>query len=158
MKNKCYMRVWADKSNINCCCSEACQPTHVASTWGTLIFIKGSRGSSYLTIEVKWTPPPNFSISKFEFIPHLDISLFEMQNVTAACSTILFNYSIPIKKAHISTIIALVIFRREKVQVVAMPIFFIQYNRTNKQIRVLNDIWTIDSYFIKITINFYQDL
>ena len=27
-----YMRVWADKSNIDCCCSEACQPTHVAST------------------------------------------------------------------------------------------------------------------------------
>ena len=27
-----YMLVWADKSNINCCCSEACQPTHVAST------------------------------------------------------------------------------------------------------------------------------
>ena len=22
-KNKCYMWVWADKSNIDCCCSEA---------------------------------------------------------------------------------------------------------------------------------------
>ena len=30
-ENKCYMRVWADKININCCCSEACQP-NVAST------------------------------------------------------------------------------------------------------------------------------
>ena len=29
------IRVWADKSNINCCCSEACQPTHVASTINT---------------------------------------------------------------------------------------------------------------------------
>ena len=43
-----------------------------------------------------------------------------MQNVTAACSTILFNYLIPIK-THISTIIALVIFRTESVQVVARP-------------------------------------
>ena len=25
-----------------------------------VIFIKGSRGSSYLTIEVRWTPPPPF--------------------------------------------------------------------------------------------------
>ena len=31
-ETKCYMRVWADKSNIDCCCSGACQPTHVAST------------------------------------------------------------------------------------------------------------------------------
>ena len=42
--------------------------------------------------------PPNFSIIKFEFIPNLDIILFEMQNVTVAYSTILFNYLIPIKK------------------------------------------------------------
>ena len=32
------------------------------------------------------------------FIPHLNTFLFEMQNVTAACSTILFKYLIPIKK------------------------------------------------------------
>ena len=55
-----------------------------------VIFIKGSRDPSYpLTIEVRWTP--NLSLFKFEYIPHLDIFLFEMQNVTAACSTILFN-------------------------------------------------------------------
>ena len=60
-----------------------------------------------------------------------------MQSITAACSIIIFKYLIPIKKANISTIIALVIFRREKVQVVAMPIFFVQFNGTNK-IRVLN--------------------
>ena len=42
------------------------------------------------TIEVRWTA--QFSIFKFELIPHLDIFLFEMQNVTAACSTVLFNY------------------------------------------------------------------
>ena len=48
-----------------------------------VIFIKGSRGPSYpLTIEVRWTP--NLSLFKFEFIPHLDTFLFEMQNVTAA--------------------------------------------------------------------------
>ena len=52
---------------------------------------KGQGGPSYpLTIEVRW--PPNLSLFKFEFIPHLDTFLFEMQNVTAACSTILFNY------------------------------------------------------------------
>ena len=52
-----------------------------------VIFIKGSRGPSYpLTIEVRWTP--NLSLFKFEFIPHLDTFLFEMQNVTAACSNI----------------------------------------------------------------------
>ena len=76
-----------------------------------VIFIKGSRGPSYLTIEVRWSPPPpNFSIFKFEFIPHLDIFLLEMQNVTDACSTILFNYFNPNQKAQILTIIALVIF------------------------------------------------
>ena len=35
---------------------------------------------------------------KFEFISNLDTFLFEMQNVTVACSTFLFNYLIPIKK------------------------------------------------------------
>ena len=61
-----------------------------------VIFIKGSMDPSYpLTIEVRWTL--NLSLFKFEFIPHLDIFLFEMQNVTAACSTILFNNLIPIK-------------------------------------------------------------
>ena len=55
-----------------------------------------SKGKSYLTVEVRWTP--NLSIFKFEFTPHLDTFLFEMQNVTAACSTILFNNLIPIKK------------------------------------------------------------
>ena len=38
--------------------------------------------------------PLNFSIFKFEFIPHRNIFLFEMQNLTAAYSTFL----IPIKK------------------------------------------------------------
>ena len=51
-----------------------------------------------LTIEVRWTL--NLSLFKFEFIPHLDIFLFEMQNVTAACSTILFNNLIPIKNSY----------------------------------------------------------
>ena len=79
------------------------------------------------------------------------------------------------------------IFRREKLQVVAMPIFFFQSYRTNRQNKCLtpklpeklqlyglyvyygvhicnygmlrvNDFWTIDSYFINITISFYQDL
>ena len=63
-----------------------------------VIFIKGSRGPSYLTIEARWTP--NFSIFKFEFIPHLDTFLSEMQNVTAVCSTILFNNLIPIKNSY----------------------------------------------------------
>ena len=45
-----------------------------------------SKGQSYLTIEGKWIP--NLSIFKFEFIPHLDTFLFEIRNVTAACSTI----------------------------------------------------------------------
>ena len=101
---------------------------------------KRVKGSILPHIEVRWTShrgkmdPPNFSIFKFEFIPHLDIFLFEMQNITAACSSILFNYLIPIKKLIIiSTIIALVIIRREKLQVVAMPIFFYQSNRTNMQ-------------------------
>ena len=53
------------------------------------IFIKGSRDPSYpLKIEVRCTP--NLPLFQFDFIPHLDIFLFEMQNVTAACSTILF--------------------------------------------------------------------
>ena len=64
-----------------------------------VIFIKGSRDSSYpLKIEVRWTP--NLSLFQFEFIPHLDIFLFEMQNVIAACSTILFNNLIPIKNSY----------------------------------------------------------
>ena len=64
-----------------------------------VIFIKGSRDPSYqLTIEVRWTP--NSSLFKFEFIPHLDIFLLEMQNVTAACSTILFNNLIPIENSY----------------------------------------------------------
>ena len=42
----------------------------------------------------------------------------------------LFN---PDQKHYILAIIALVIFWREKVQEVAMPIFFFQSNRTNKQ-------------------------
>ena len=75
-----------------------------------VIFIKGSRGPSYLTKEVRWTPPPSYSIFKFEFIPHLDKFLFEMQNVTATCSIFLFNYLVQIKQAHISTIITLVIY------------------------------------------------
>ena len=78
-----------------------------------VIFIKGSRDPSYpLKIEVRWTP--NLSLFQFEYIPHLDIFLFEMQNVIAACSTILFNNLIPIKNSYISTIIrALVMFRKE---------------------------------------------
>ena len=57
---------------------------------------------------------PNLSLFQFEYIPHLDIFLFEMQNVIAACSTILFNNLIPIKNSYISTIIrALVMFRKE---------------------------------------------
>ena len=52
-----------------------------------------------------------------------------MQDVTATCSTILFNYLIPIKQGHISMIIALVIFRRETVQSVTMPILFFQANK-----------------------------
>ena len=98
-----------------------------------VIFIKGSRDPSYpLIIEVRWTP--NLSLFQFEFIPHLDIFLFEMQNVIAACSTILFNNLIPIK-THISTIIrALVMFRKETCkQKPGMPIFFFQYNRPIKQ-------------------------
>ena len=67
-----------------------------------VIFIKGSRGPSYqLTIEVRWTP--NLSLFKFEFIPHLDTFLFEMQNVTAACSTFLFTTTsnlLPIKNSY----------------------------------------------------------
>ena len=39
----------------------------------------------------------------------------------------------PRSKALISTITAKVIFQREKVQVVAMPIFFFHSYRTNKQ-------------------------
>ena len=35
-----------------------------------------------------------------QFITHLDTFLFEMQNVTAACSIILFNYLIPIKNSY----------------------------------------------------------
>ena len=73
-----------------------------------VIFIKGSRGPSYLTIEVRYGPhltievrwTPNLSTFQFEFIPHLDKVLFEMQNVTAACSTILFNKLIPIKHSY----------------------------------------------------------
>ena len=57
-----------------------------------------SKGQSYLTIEVRWTP--NLSIFKFEFIPHLDTFLFGMQNVTAACFTILFNNLIPNKNSY----------------------------------------------------------
>ena len=55
-------------------------------------------------------------------------------------------------------IIALVIFRREKLQVVATPIFFFNLIGQTSKISVLNDFWTIDYYFIKITISFYQDL
>ena len=64
-----------------------------------VIFIKGSRDPSYpLKIEVRWTP--NLSLFQFVYIPHLDIFLFEMQNVIAACSTILFNNLIPIKNSY----------------------------------------------------------
>ena len=64
-----------------------------------VIFIKGSRDPSYpLKIEVRCTP--NLPLFQFDFIPHLDIFLFEMQNVTAACSTILFNNLIPIKNSY----------------------------------------------------------
>ena len=45
-----------------------------------VIFIKGSRGpSSSLIVEVRWTP--NLSLFMFEFIPHLDTFLFEIQIV-----------------------------------------------------------------------------
>ena len=45
-----------------------------------VIFIKGSRGpSSSLIVEVRWTP--NLSLFMFEFLPHLDTCLFEIQIV-----------------------------------------------------------------------------
>ena len=57
-----------------------------------VILNKGSRDPSYpLTIEVRWIP--NLSLFKFEFIPHLDIFLCEMQNVTATCTTILLQFN-----------------------------------------------------------------
>ena len=89
-----------------------------------VIFIKGPRGPSYLTImtiEVRWTP--HFSLFKFEFIPHLDKFLFEMQNVTVACSTILFNYLIPIKNSYFNDY-SLSNISKRTVQVEAMSIFF----------------------------------
>ena len=67
-------------------------------------------------------PPPSFS--NFElFIRHLIVDTFclKRQHVTDACSTILFNYVIPIKKPICSTI-ALVKVRRENVHVVASSI------------------------------------
>ena len=68
-----------------------------------VIFIKGSKpfkGSILPHNRGKMDPSSNFTIFnmfKFEFIPRLDTFLFEMQNVIAACSTILFSYLIPIK-------------------------------------------------------------
>ena len=76
-----------------------------------------SKGQSYLTIEVKLTP--NLSVLKFEFIPHLDTFLFEMQNVIAACSTILFNNLIPIKNSYFNDYQGLCDISKGNVQVEA---------------------------------------
>ena len=77
-------------------------------------------------------PPISQSLSPSLYLT-LTYFLFEMQNVTAACFTILFIYLIPIKQAHISTIIALVTFRREKEHVMAMPTSFCNLIITNRQ-------------------------
>ena len=98
-----------------------------------VIFIKGSRSPSYLTIAVRWTP--NLSIFKFEFKPPLDKFLFEMQNVTAACSTILFNNLIPIKNSYFNDYQGLSDVSKGNVQVEARHahLFFLQSNRPIKQ-------------------------
>ena len=96
------------------------------------IFIKGSMDPSYpLTIEERWTL--NLSLFKFEFIPHLDIFLFEMQNVTAACSTILVNNLIPIKNTYFNDYQGLSDVSKGNVQEKpGMPIFFFQFNKPIK--------------------------
>ena len=92
-----------------------------------VILIKGSRDPSYpLTIEVRWTP--NLSLFKFEFIPHLDIFLFEMQNVTAACSTILFNNLILIKNSYFNDYQGLSDVSKGNVQVEARHAHLLFFN------------------------------
>ena len=82
-----------------------------------------------------------------------------MQNVTAACSTILFNYLNPDQKAHYFNDYSLSdISKRKGASIVAMPSSFFSLIEPTSKISALNDFWTTDFYFIKITISFYQDL
>ena len=62
---------------------------------------------------------PNVSIFKFIFIPHLDTFSFEMQNVTAACCTFLFNNLIPIKNSYFNAYQGLCDISKGNVQVEA---------------------------------------
>ena len=134
-------------------------PIFLKSIWHNfyaVIFIKGSRGLSYLTIEVRWTP----QFLKFEFIPHLDTFLFEMQNVTAACSTILFNNLIPIKNSYFNDHHSLsdISKRKRASRGHACPSSFFNLIDLTSKISVSNAFWIFDSYFIKIIISFHQDV
>ena len=87
---------------------------------------KGSR-DPFLPAQNRGKMYPQFTTLSVRFyIPHLDIFLFEMQNVTAACSTILFNNLIPIKNSYFNDYQGLSDVSKGNVQVEkpGMPIFF----------------------------------
>ena len=78
---------------------------------------------------------PNLSLFlfKFKFIPHLDTFLFEMQNVTAACSTFLFTTNLlPIKNSYFNDYQGLSDVSKGSRSQACPPSFF-QSNRPIKQ-------------------------
>ena len=80
-----------------------------------------------------------------------------MQNVIAACSTILL---IPIKNSYFNDYQGLSDDSKGNVQVEARHAHLLFFNLIDlsSNISVSNAFWTFDSYFIKIIISFFQDL